>query len=395
SDISLKELSDRLLDRFENTTKIFENTNKFLARQGTTTANEYLAMLAEASFIHHRKQIYTEPLIKMVILRSPKEIRTLLYEISYKNTCWDNFMKRAGEITWLINSNNKSQSTEVEVIQLKPKITRQCFKVHEAKMINEPKTTTFKARHKPNIKLRVKTSKPIKMKGDTKTTKNFFEGKQKVSNFKAQGYTNEKGIYSVYEPEDVENVFNQNCQIGNRQTKCLIDTGADISLIHISKLPKDEPIHKVGSERRIKSATGNYIKIIGCVKKLQIKINNTNYYLDAYVTNDKPVYTILGVKFILQNPKVLTNILQHYNSTKNIKQSRSIKINSITEEENILTKYHFLFKDEISDYSLCTTATHRIETGNALPFKHLNQRIPVHWETQIKDEIDKNLKLGI
>ncbi|MGL4632137.1 MAG: reverse transcriptase family protein, partial [Leadbetterella sp.] len=262
-------------------------------------------------------------------------------------------------------------------------------------MIKEPKTALLKVRPKPNTSLRVKTNKLIKMKGDTKTTKIFFEGKQMVSNFNAQGHTNEKGIYSVYEPEDVENVFNQNCQIGNRQTKCLIDTGADISLIHISKLPKGEPIHKVGSERRIKSATGNYIKIIGCVKKLIIKINNVNYYLDAYVTNDKPVYTILGVKFILQNPKVLTNILQHYNSAKFIKQSKSIKVNSITEEDNILTKYHFLFKDEISDYSLCTTATHRIETGIAPPFKHLNQRIPVHWETQIKEEIDKNLKLGI
>ncbi|MGL5707436.1 MAG: hypothetical protein ACRDDF_04140, partial [Aeromonas sp.] len=47
-DISLKELSDRLLDRFENTTKIFEKTNKFLARKCTSNTKDFLEMLAEA-----------------------------------------------------------------------------------------------------------------------------------------------------------------------------------------------------------------------------------------------------------------------------------------------------------------------------------------------------------
>ncbi|MGL5706815.1 MAG: retropepsin-like aspartic protease, partial [Aeromonas sp.] len=320
--------------------------------------------------------------MKMIILRSPVEIRSLLYEISYKSTCWEEFMKRASELTWLITTNESSHRTTDDIKQPTPTTAKQSSNKFESNIELKSKTSRHIRKYERNIKSIAKTGqtskKSIQVGCALKPNTYKPTGSQKDS----KGGVINKGIYSVYEPEHVENIFNQRCQIGNRQTRCLIDTGADISLIHISELPKDEPIHKVRREMQIKSATGDRIKIIGCVNKLLIKMNNVKYHLDAYVTNSKPAYTILGVKFILQNPEVLINLLPNHDTTKNIKKTSNAKVNVITEEENILNKYPFLFKDEISDYSLCTTATHRIETGNALPFKHLNQRIPVHWETQ-------------
>ncbi|MGL5707432.1 MAG: retropepsin-like aspartic protease, partial [Aeromonas sp.] len=236
-------------------------------------------------------------------------------------------MKRAEEVTWLLNLNETTTSSNGEVKTIIS--TTQSNKWFNTNTICGSKATKTKAKHRNDIKPKISTHGPTKILKTTEAPAKQHEDKIAESNLYVRKHKNDKVIYSVYEPEDVENIFNQHCQIGNSKTRCLIDTGADISLIHISKLSKGEVLHKVGSEMQIKSATGNYIKIIGCVKKLLIKINNLSYHLDAYVTNDKPVYTILGVKFILQNPKVLINILQNHDITKHIKHSKNVKVDSI------------------------------------------------------------------
>ncbi|MGL5690696.1 MAG: reverse transcriptase domain-containing protein, partial [Bacteroidales bacterium] len=56
--------------------------------------------------------------------------------------------------------------------------------------------------------------------------------------------------------------------------------------------------------------------------------------------------------------------------------------------------FHMIFSDQIDSTKLCEIAKHTIDTGDAKPFKEINQRIPVHWNETISMEIDRLQKNG-
>ena len=148
--------------------------------------------------------------------------------------------------------------------------------------------------------------------------------------------------------------------------EALLDTGADISVINATKIPNNTKIQR--TNRKVTSACGTKLNVIGKVKNLQIKIGNNQYMLDALVTKDHPKYIILGSPFIVANRTMLMN---KFTSPADIKNN---SINNVQEQNlgNMIANFEPLFQTEISNLTLCTTAQHSINTGEAKPISKIS-----------------------
>ncbi|KAF9761708.1 Retrovirus-related Pol polyprotein from transposon [Nosema granulosis] len=63
--------------------------------------------------------------------------------------------------------------------------------------------------------------------------------------------------------------------------------------------------------------------------------------------------------------------------------------------EEIYKEYKEIFKEEITETNICKAQFHKIDTADDQPGFQKNFRVPMHFETPISEEIDKNLRLGI
>lgn len=116
-DIPLSSLATALKQRFENTKHNFDVTERFLKGRTCKNKEEYKLMLQDASLLFNKNLINVEPLIKLVISRSPPELRTLFYQFTYENSDWNEFVKKAEECMWLPFPETATQIGEINHIQ--------------------------------------------------------------------------------------------------------------------------------------------------------------------------------------------------------------------------------------------------------------------------------------
>ncbi|KAF9761363.1 Retrovirus-related Pol polyprotein from transposon 17.6 [Nosema granulosis] len=64
-------------------------------------------------------------------------------------------------------------------------------------------------------------------------------------------------------------------------------------------------------------------------------------------------------------------------------------------EEKIIMENESLFKDNVTKDSSCSIIKYQIHTGDTIPKFNRTGRIPIHYEHEIEQEINKNLELGI
>lgn len=210
------------------------------------------------------------------------------------------------------------------------------------------------------------------------------------------------GIYSLFSNVLMENPFKIKARIGDKYFPTLLDTGADISLVHLNFLPKDFVIKTQRKyDQSFKSASGGHINIVGTVKNLPVYIDNKLFLIEAFVTKDKPEYIIIGVNILLRHPDLIKKIINDSHPTNTINKI-DMKINNLSQtfnQENViatfLKKYESVFNSEISQDRLCTSIRHEINLHEGRPFREYNSRIPVHWDEEINMEIKKLQKNGI
>ncbi|MGL5771338.1 MAG: reverse transcriptase family protein, partial [Bacteroidales bacterium] len=92
----------------------------------------------------------------------------------------------------------------------------------------------------------------------------------------------------------------------------------------------------------------------------------------------------------------MSNILERFEGIIKTK-ARTRACNSVSAgafKQNFLEDFNTIFSDQIDSTKLCEVSKHMIDTGGAKPFKEINQRIPIHWNDIIKDEIDRLLTNG-
>lgn len=110
------------------------------------------------------------------------------------------------------------------------------------------------------------------------------------------------------------------------------------------------------------------------------------------VVRGSSTYMILGSEFILANPSIIKTIIEENACISTI---NNVETTQNDEIYKIIKLHECLFQTEISSMNLCTTSKHTIDTIDARPVRQVNFRVPINWEKDIEDEINKNLRLGI
>lgn len=181
----------------------------------------------------------------------------------------------------------------------------------------------------------------------------------------------------------------------------IIDTGADVSIMpkeFLLKRMRDIDIYP--TDKILLSASGNELKVVGIIKNFCFTITNQLYTTDIYVTEKNPKYLLLGINFIKKNPKMLLKLLNTL-ELPDKQNFLSTKIFEVTEENipalinEFKIKFSTLFSNEISDNRLCNITKHGIDTGSVKATREYNSRIPIHWESEISQQIKTWKENGI
>ncbi|KAF9761100.1 Retrovirus-related Pol polyprotein from transposon [Nosema granulosis] len=175
--------------------------------------------------------------------------------------------------------------------------------------------------------------------------------------------------------------------IEGKQRNCLIDTGADVSIIHKNMLPKQANAEEFYGI--IKTADGTRMRIKSRTRGLSGIIFDTKIMFDPLITEQEPDYIILGVDILKKYPNVLLQVLdRNWPKVHNIQKCDQ-------EMERIKTDFRDLFKDTIEKHKPCTVRRHYINTGNSLPIYCRPGRVPINFEKSVEEEVRKNLEMGI
>lgn len=201
-------------------------------------------------------------------------------------------------------------------------------------------------------------------------------------------------IYSIIERVN-SNPFYIHGFLNNNKIKILLDTGADLTIIP-KKFIEECQVEIGAYSGTVKSATGQELQILGQIEDVYINYDDQKIKLNGIIANTNWDYMITGYKVILQHPEIIQKILHLGEQI-----TRDLKIQSLakTPKEQltaILQKNENLFAEDIhSRLERCTVGIHKIETGDATPIFSKPGKVPVHFEDQISEKIDKPYKYGL
>ncbi|MGL5708693.1 MAG: reverse transcriptase domain-containing protein [Aeromonas sp.] len=358
---------------------------RFLAVEVVKNQLEFDALLRDATTLYERECVKNDSLYKLTINKIPDVGKPILYQFATTSSGWQNFVARAGEISWLLFNNNKPEK--------QVKDDEEC-NLSQIKDDYKQKNKTIKDKNK---------DKSCRIHGRcAHSTGECYEIKKIIGSL---GYVKEKSrrtINSISEPEDdlnkksdlcfsnksKINPFYKKIKIGNIKHDALIDTGADISIIHRRNVPKWVKTEKC--KRKVTTACGNKIDLTERVIDLKAEIEKTEFEFHPMITNTKPDYTIVGSDVIKNNPKLL-----NFN-TQEAADVNLIMIENVNNSiKSLLNRFSSCFSESITESKMCNTTCHNIETGRSNPISVRNFRVPIYLEDEINTEIENMLKQGI
>lgn len=184
-------------------------------------------------------------------------------------------------------------------------------------------------------------------------------------------------------------------RIFDKSANTLIDTGADVSILNSSLIPRNLKLKP--TKRRLVGVTNTPLKLIGEIENLKIKFKTHTILIKAVVMEAEGSNTdcILGADTIQKYPYLLQEQLKQIATKRRPRRKEANIPKRIQNLEETVQKNKDMFKDAVTNSCLCTATTHKIETGNATPIVRRNIRVPVHLEEEIDKEVKKNLELGI
>lgn len=102
----------------------------------------------------------------------------------------------------------------------------------------------------------------------------------------------------------LKNPFYKSLKVNNGLAhRALIDTGADISIIHRNNLPKKTVTMTI--PMNIKTASGETMHLKEQAIDLEGTHGETKFTFSPMITTSNPKYTILGADTIISNPSIL------------------------------------------------------------------------------------------
>ncbi|KAM0686526.1 hypothetical protein COBT_002249 [Conglomerata obtusa] len=132
--INLEQLVQLFLTRFQCIKHNHEITERFFNKNAVKSKADFIQLIQDATHINLRKEIKTETLMKFVISKTPAELRTLMFQIAYENSDWEDFIRRTEEIMWIpfpeiiVDMNNNTEARIIEIRENKYK-KKAIFKV--------------------------------------------------------------------------------------------------------------------------------------------------------------------------------------------------------------------------------------------------------------------------
>ncbi|KAF9760593.1 Retrovirus-related Pol polyprotein from transposon [Nosema granulosis] len=446
SGLNLETLLESLKKRFGNSKRTDDVLRRFLDSESARSYDEFISLLRDATFLYEKECINMKSLVRLTISKSPSEIKSLLYQFACTSGNWSNFIKETEEASWLAFPEKAINRVGSEPINSKSS-SMKSFEVRKF-------VCKLHGRGNHSTESCFTIKKLEKLGWMRKYGVNVLSN----SNGKMEEHEGCNKDFNVYSLDTVlectsKNPFFTKVVINNVTHTGLLDTGADVSLINISRIKdrsKIEPVHE-----RIKTASGDTIVIKGIIRNLVINVLGKEIIFSPLVCQGLPDYTILGIDVISSNPELLDRIIKRFrkplqvsttNSSKNeeistlsqnsasknaksmdtsknvnpFEPSKNVSFSAFknrgtsktsknvtglstsmtathasSKKERVLQEFEELFKEEVSPSDMCKTKVHTIDTENNKPIFQKNYRVPVHYELPISEEISKNLRLGI
>lgn len=370
--LPLLEILKQLAARFTTQVSTEKILERFLKREEVTSVEEYEAMLQDASTLFMRESINGASIIKLVIKKTPTNIQSILYLLSQTTANWQEFRAKASEVTWLgFETGASVNALSYQKTDRRPRPKRRFFCKQHGENNSHPTEKCWSL---------------AKPSGNSKQERAVFsleeDDYQEDNNKLTSNYFSKNPFYKKISIE------------GRKEHTALIDTGADISMIHQSNLPKNAKI--IPKMVKVRAANGETMSLTSKAQQIKAKIGETNFTFNPIITTTNPKFTIIGADALQDNPEIFREI----DLTKSYPETRErLYISSVAqlkEEEVFKSRYKEMFKTEIDQMTLCSMGEHSIETIDSAKGVYSGaRRIPINYESQINEEIKKLERLKI
>lgn len=290
--------------------------------------------------------------MKLVIARSPADIKSLLFQMVEQKQTWEMFLKTAEEAAWMAFPNkDRIAHADNTIAQFQTQRRgnanlynqNRAFNYRQAR--NQRKTRLHCSYHGPcshtTAQCMVLAQMNEKRQSQSKPTKiNQINQEDEPSNEKS-----ENKVTLNY--SSIRELSNKNPFLIEFILKYplvgLLDTGADRSLINIAELPENTIITPYSAV--VKAVNSTLLNISGIASNLTITINNRKYNWSPLVTTDVITNPIFGSDFIIENSEVLNFAIKEKSSSPKIIQQICTLQHS--KDDEIKLKHADLFKTEI------------------------------------------------
>ncbi|MGL4850996.1 MAG: reverse transcriptase domain-containing protein [Clostridium sp.] len=394
--VSLEGIVDALKKRFGAQRNSDMTLSRFLNTQTPISRQDFSELLKDATTLMVANLISMTALAQMVVNKAPMEIKALLFQTAVAATSWEEFVQKAEEVAWIAFPD------------------KLLARVEQTRKYENGRDRSYQRNHPRRNDDKNKSGKKFctihgecgHFSRDCRRLTEVLQEERKRST---------RGVNSASEADDVRsqvqeetredigdnknfsclcsrrgsigNPFLMVARNGGTERTCLLDTGADVSIVGLDDI-EEEKRDLLPYSSIIKAANGQPIKIVGRQRHMTIDILGEEVSFSPLVM-EHTKHIILGVDVLWETPQLVLKILKKG-------ESRVWEIRKEgKKEENIDEEFGDLFRTEIGEYNLCTTASHEIDTGDSKPIFQRNARIPIHFEKEITEEIEKNLRLGV
>jgi hypothetical protein len=389
--LTMENLLKDLNERFGSRMRITETAQRFLRDDVPETSEKFFEMLNDANYLLETSYMSLNALADRIISRSPSEIRTALWSLAGQVDNFFEFIKQAEKVVPL--AYGKEGSMRINVTQ---QINFSKTFKKAGRSLNSKKWCEFHRNNSHSTEMCL-TLKKIKEQGWTKNEGpklNVARCESRDDHISGSEEINSNFYLRLFSEKLCTNPFLVKGNIEGKETRILLDTGADLTLIPLHILPDTIKINRTAQTAR--AANGLSIPIKGQVENILIEFNKLKVLVKlALITNNRLPYILLGAPTIKENLKSIFN-----EPDQNI---RNNQFNSIqgsdsllkSQAEEIKSKYSDIFASEITPSKLCTIKRHKIKTGNHQPVCQRGHRVQIYLEEQVQQEINKLKQQGI
>lgn len=234
--------------------------SKFLTSSSPSTREGFSELLKTGTVLLEKNLMTLGALMQVLISKCPDTIKSLLFETAERTTDWQTFIQRAEQVAWIafpdimlnrvsFGEPPRTQPNKQNKSNTNGKSDLYCE--YHGKCKHKSENCYILKKLKADGWTKQKSSRVNAIGEDEKTTENYEEEEYSMNKVDF--------IYSINSIHDFSNKFFVTANIFGQSVSCLIDTGADISIIHENFIPAG--IKEIAYNGQIRSAFGSRMNI--------------------------------------------------------------------------------------------------------------------------------------